>query len=213
MHPLNKDNTEEPKKRIRFKTNSSILSYNNERQSELCEDRKRRPLNQISTRKSELDEKTFKKNSWRDNQKCHKGHEKLDFNGEKYGILKKIGGGSFNSVYEVFGRDRKLHALKIVRLANQIQKSVLKEVNLLTKLAIEPRIVRLEAHEVRLTKRGVMMLLQMEHGDCSLEDIFLQPKSISVSSLIFYWESILKCVFVLHSKNIIHLDIKPSNLF
>ena len=203
---------EERKKRLRFIEENNV-SNRQEQRLEKCEDRQRRYITASIKREHNTKPKPYS-GKWKlglEMAKCQVKHEKVDVDGQKLDILKKLGGGSFSCTYEVFGKDKKLHVLKMVRLMGQVEKSVLKEVNLLTKLAIEPKIVRLEVHEVRLTRKGVMMLLLMEHGDCSISDVFLQPKSISISSLLFYWESILKCVLVLHSKNIIHLDIKPAN--
>ena len=188
-------NKEERKKRLRFKEEN--------------EENRRRSINTSAQKEQEKKSTARNVKLGTHQPKCQGKHDIVDVDGQKFDILKKLGGGNISSTYEVLGKNKKLYVLKMMKL--KVEKSVLKEVNLLTKFAIEPKVVRLEVHEVRLTRNGVMMLLLMEHGDCSIRDIFLQPKNISISSLLFYWESILKCVRVLHSKNIIHLDIKPSN--
>ena len=58
------------------------------------------------------------------------------------------------------------------------------------------------------------LFLLLERGEIDLDDVIKNLKkenNFSTSKMRFYWEQMLEAVEEVHSKGIIHADIKPAN--
>ena len=142
---------------------------------------------------------------------------KFEVNGKKVTVLRPLGEGGYSQVYEVYDKDKKIFALKIVDLSVQSDKmknDLIREIVFLEKLKNCKFVVRAFDYEIRETEDEHKMFVVMEKGDKDLFQILArhkENKTLSPARLRFYWEQMLEAVNEVHNNNIIHADIKPGN--
>ena len=91
------------------------------------------------------------------------------------------------------------------------------EVKLLERLRGNRRIITLIDYEERPKPngKGHELFVVMENGERDLANL-LKEVSASENGLTdaktkFYWEEMLEAVYVVHSENVVHSDLKPAN--
>lgn len=142
---------------------------------------------------------------------------KIYVNGHKFTILRPLGEGGYSTVYEVYSRDKKLYALKIVDLAihaDCVKQDLIREIVFLEKLKKCDLVVKAFHYELRKTEDEHKMFVLMEKGDKDFHQILEEHrnrKSLSPAKLRYFWEEMLEAVLELHENNIIHTDLKPGN--
>ncbi|KAL0209409.1 hypothetical protein RCL1_007777 [Eukaryota sp. TZLM3-RCL] len=130
----------------------------------------------------------------------------------RYEILSLIGSGQFGSVFKALDTEtNNIVAIKQVRLARfdeSIPKAVLRELTVLQSVSHSNV---LQVHEVFF--KGATVSIVSEHCFCDLVHVIKNqswPIGIpALKSLIF---QLLKGLDGLHSRGIIHRDVKPANL-
>ena len=128
---------------------------------------------------------------------------KLIFN--KYKLIKKLGEGSFGKVYKA-EYNSKYYAIKFeVREGGQ---DLLKnEATIMSYLKGSPHIPR--AHSYGFSGNYNIFVLQLL--DKSLEDIFNERQRFSLKTGAMLAYQMIEVLKYIHSKHIIHRDIKPDN--
>lgn len=118
--------------------------------------------------------------------------------------IDKIGQGSFGTVYKTFNvLDNKYYALKITNINNNED---FKECRMLSKLS-HPNIIRYYSVWSELNK----LYLQTELCNEDLKNYIINRNILSKQD-IYYFSDILKGLSYLHSNNIVHRDLKSSNI-
>eukprot|EP01134_Creolimax_fragrantissima_P002884 CFRG2884T1 len=143
------------------------------------------------------------------------GGAKADFvvNGKAYTKLQVLGKGGSSVVYLVIGSDRKINALKMVKLEGvdaQTIRSYQSEIDLLKRLQGCDNIIRL--HDSEVTSK--YLFLVMEQGEIDLAKMLKRHKGAKFSDenyLRLYWQQMLEAVQSIHHQRIIHGDLKPAN--
>uniref|UniRef100_A0AC34GVX3 Protein kinase domain-containing protein n=1 Tax=Panagrolaimus sp. ES5 TaxID=591445 RepID=A0AC34GVX3_9BILA len=142
----------------------------------------------------------------------HPGQKQYSVHGKVYTIGCELGRGGSSRVYEA-KYNNKVFAIKVVDLENVDQKIIdgyMAEVELLQNLQGEVGIIQLEDYELKDDENGRELLVVMEKGENDFQT-FLRSSDRSPHMIRYYWESMLNCVKVVHSKNIVHSDLKPAN--
>lgn len=139
----------------------------------------------------------------------------IQINSQQYEKLELLGRGGTSKVYKVRSlATKKTLAIKKVSF-DQFDESCVKgfkgEIDLLTKLKNEPRVVKLVDHTI---SDGSIFLV-MECGDLDLARV-LQTKlsletKLDFSFVKFHAMEILRCVEAVHRAGIVHSDLKPAN--
>lgn len=143
--------------------------------------------------------------------------QKVYVNGNKFTILRPLGEGGYSTVYEVYSRDKKLYALKIVDLkihADCVKQDLIREIVFLEKLKKCDLVVKAFDYELRKTEDEDKMFVLMEKGDKDFRQVLEEHRnrnSLSPAKLRYFWEEMLEAVLELHEINIIHTDLKPEN--
>ena len=91
-------------------------------------------------------------------------------------------------------------------------KGYLNEINLLSKLQGEDRIVRL--YDFEKDDDLDVLYVVMEKGDTDLASLlkeYMHTKEITEAMIKHYWTEMLHAVSVIHKCGIIHSDLKPAN--
>lgn len=129
---------------------------------------------------------------------------------KNYKISKKrIGKGSFSTVYKAYNEHNKLVAIKQIYLDNTKNKnSFLKEFNLMRKLN---HINIIKVYDIILEdKHTVYLILEyFKKGDLS---VFLKDKYLENKNIQHYSIHLKDGLEYLLSQNIIHRDLKPQNI-
>lgn len=128
----------------------------------------------------------------------------------KYKILKKLGSGGFGTVY--LAEDTILkspRALKIPHRGNAPTEKMLQESILQTKLLDHPNIVKLLTVDI-INGTLVMVMEYIEGTD--LEKIIDQRSTLDLKTAIIYFRQILSALEFAHRQQVIHRDIRPSNI-
>lgn len=142
---------------------------------------------------------------------------KYEVNGKKVTVLRPLGEGGYSQVYEVYDKEKKIYALKVVDLSVQSEKTkndLIKEILFLEKLKNCRFVVRAFDYEIQETETEHKMFVLMEKGDKDLHHILAshkESKTLSPARIRFYWEQMLLAVQEVHNNNMIHADIKPGN--
>ncbi|OBA22833.1 kinase-like protein, partial [Metschnikowia bicuspidata var. bicuspidata NRRL YB-4993] len=136
-------------------------------------------------------------------------------NSKQYEKLEVLGKGGTSKVYKVRSlSDRKAYALKKVSF-DQFDESCVRgfkgEIDLLTKLKHEPRVVSLIDHA---SSAGSLYLL-MECGDLDLahalqKRMYLDTK-LDPNFVRFHASEVFQCIQAVHNAGVVHSDLKPAN--
>lgn len=130
-----------------------------------------------------------------------------------------IGKGGFSTVYSVTDKknQRLRYALKIVRVLSNVQDEVKqnlqKEVKIMASLVNAEHVIQLLAHDADDHSSVIHILMELGQGD--LRQILMNCGDISRPldvEFVRYWGGqVLKAVNAVHSRNIVHSDLKPAN--
>lgn len=128
----------------------------------------------------------------------------------KYTIIKKIGEGSFGEVYSAYYGKQK-YAIKVeTDDVNDYNSSLINEALILSKLQGQGlRVPKIENYSSENNEN----ILIMELMGKSLEEILLQmpEKKFSIPCVCKLGYQMIDIIDSIHSLNIVHSDIKPSN--
>lgn len=144
----------------------------------------------------------------------------INVNNNAYLKLGVIGKGGSCKVYRTLSTERKIVALKMVKIAGMKRKSIegyANEIALLRRLRGNPAIIQLYDSEVDLKRK--MILLVMEPGEVDLNHVLHEQQllrskgesSININFIRLTWQQMLSAVHCIHEERIIHGDLKPAN--
>ncbi|EMS11013.1 casein kinase, putative [Entamoeba histolytica HM-3:IMSS] len=126
---------------------------------------------------------------------------------EQYRLVHKIGGGSFGEIYSAVDvTDNSKRAVKLEKNDRKPQQ-----------LAFEHRVYSLFIDEIGFPKiyhygtEGDYNTLVMQLLGPSLEDLMKAKHQLTLLSVCLIAEQLLSRFEVIHSKSIIHRDVKPNN--
>lgn len=137
-------------------------------------------------------------------------------------VLKAIGSGSFGTVHKVKSRlDGLLYAVKSTRARSKgkaHRERMLAEVFALATLSAEHSRLDHEGarHVVRYYQAWIedeRLYIQTELCDASLEKFLRQCGSLDPNAVFAFLRQLLLALDLLHSRDLVHLDIKPANIF
>lgn len=152
--------------------------------------------------------------------------------GIRYTKLECVGKGGSSKVYKVMAPNKKIFALKRIRLNGRDSEAAsgfLDEITLLTRLKGKSNIIQLIDSEVH-QKDGIIYMV-LECGDIDLArllqrheaskqerrealgDSKARDSSVEVDEnfVRLYWEQMLLAVDTIHKERIVHSDLKPAN--
>lgn len=144
----------------------------------------------------------------------------------QYTKLECVGKGGSSKVYKVMAPNKKIFALKRIRLNGRDQEAAtgfLDEITLLTRLKGKSNIIQLIDSEVH--KKDGIIYMVLECGDIDLAKLLhrheaalqerktLHGTSVDVDEnfVRMYWEQMLHAVDTIHRERIVHSDLKPAN--
>ena len=132
---------------------------------------------------------------------------------EKYFMVKKLGGGSFGTVYLVKLKENKeeLFAAKHQRCQNPGQRRyVRRELELLEVLRDHANILRLKT----FYESGLESVIVTEYlpGGELFERISSQTYELTETKCQGFMRQVMDGLIYIHSKDIVHLDLKPNNV-
>ncbi len=128
----------------------------------------------------------------------------------KYKILKKLGSGGFGTVYlaeDTFLKTNR--ALKIPHRGGTQLEKLLQESVVQTKLLDHPNIVKLLT--VDLIDNNIVMVMEYVKGT-DLEKVLDERNRLSVQGALYYLRQLLSALAFAHQNQVIHRDIRPSNI-
>ncbi|EFN53107.1 hypothetical protein CHLNCDRAFT_10750, partial [Chlorella variabilis] len=128
-----------------------------------------------------------------------------------YTKLECVGRGGSSKVYKVMAPNRKIFALKRIRLQGRDAEAAsgfLDEIKLLNSLAGKSNIIQLIDSEV--CSCGLIYMV-LEFGDIDLARLLQVPEGIDENFIRLYWEQMLQAVDTIHRERIVHSDLKPAN--
>ncbi|TKR60494.1 hypothetical protein L596_027734 [Steinernema carpocapsae] len=150
----------------------------------------------------------------RTDKKKSRPNRTVTVQGVKYDAIQELGKGGSSVVHQVISEEGKVFAIKTVDLTDaedMTRKSYLNEIKLLSKLQGSRYIIKLYAYELQ----GDYLHVVMEKGDGDLLSYLknrrAHEKKINGYTIKFLWGEMLKCVKVIHDKNVVHSDLKPAN--
>ena len=152
--------------------------------------------------------------------------------GIEYTKLECVGKGGSSKVYKVMAPNKKIFALKRIRLNGRDQEAAtgfLDEITLLARLKGKSNIIQLIDSEVH--KREGIIYMVLECGDIDLAKLLQRheaalqerrrgngsnPSStgehyVDENFVRMYWEQMLHAVDTIHRERIVHSDLKPAN--
>ncbi|KAG2388585.1 hypothetical protein C9374_000024 [Naegleria lovaniensis] len=146
----------------------------------------------------------------------------VKINNREYGVMRKIGVGGSCSVYKCIDLEKNEEvAIKHIKIDKtddaSIVKGFLDEAKLLESLRdddVNNNIIRLIDYEHRPHRSRDEILLVMELGSHDFNTILKKHNKdnpFTIDELKQYWRQMLEAVAFIHSKKIVHTDIKPSN--
>ena len=127
----------------------------------------------------------------------------------EYKLLKKIGQGSFGSIYEAESlTSKKLYAIKLEDMKQN--QNILEEESIILSYLNMPRVPRIKSFGYK----GTFIILVMELLGKSLDKIFneLPSKKMSLRCVCNLALQLLSILEIMHNNNVIHRDIKPGNI-
>jgi hypothetical protein len=130
--------------------------------------------------------------------------------------LENIGNGSYGSVYKVYHKyEKNLYAIKKVHITNELLKDntdIFREIQLFSKLN-HKNIVRYYSSWLDESDNKPTLYIQMELCESTFRDYLNSIRdNEGIEKRIFYFTQIVEGIKYLHDNNIIHRDVKPSNI-
>jgi len=151
--------------------------------------------------------------------------------GIKYTKLECVGKGGSSKVYKVMAPNKKIFALKRIRLNGRDEEAAsgfLDEITLLTRLLGKSNIIQLIDSEVH--RRDGIIYMVLECGDIDLARLLQRHEAarqerrtaqgakttgsaieVDENFVRMYWEQMLHAVDTIHRERIVHSDLKPAN--
>lgn len=134
--------------------------------------------------------------------------------GKQFQAVEKLGKGTYGSVYKAVRLGGEPVAIKKIKLdveSEGIPSTALREIAILKKMN-HPNIVRIL--DLALTERNIELCLEYCHYDLKkFIDYYKDDSKVYNQNLIkFVMYQILKATDFLHSKKILHRDLKPQNI-
>ncbi|KAI6219499.1 Protein kinase domain-containing protein [Aphelenchoides fujianensis] len=144
-----------------------------------------------------------------------KSGAKVMVNQRTYVVDSFIGSGGSCCVYKaaVDGDRENAVALKIVDVTKadrEMVKIFKNEIKFLRMLQDDAHVIKM--YDSQVTENSIYVV--MELGETNFKD-FIKNRTAQrrhdAETICFYWREMVKCVSVIHSKNIVHADLKPAN--
>ncbi len=153
--------------------------------------------------------------------------------GVQYTKLECVGKGGSSKVYKVMAPNKKIFALKRIRLNGRDQEAAtgfLDEITLLARLRGKSNIIQLIDSEVH--RRDGIIYMVLECGDIDLAKLLQRHEAalqerrrgngggnppnagehfVDENFVRLYWEQMLHAVDTIHRERIVHSDLKPAN--
>ncbi|KAJ9601503.1 hypothetical protein L9F63_000342 [Diploptera punctata] len=137
-------------------------------------------------------------------------------NGKNYEIQSILGRGGSSKVYQVLDPETSCQlAMKEVDLSfgeKSVIEGYLQEIDLLKKMQDSESVIKMCDYEYIKAKEKLYVI--MEKGETDLSKLIkniTKTKPMPIITVVYYWVEMLRAVKDIHAKNIIHLDLKPSN--
>ncbi|KAI1707918.1 protein kinase domain-containing protein [Ditylenchus destructor] len=144
--------------------------------------------------------------------------QRMKINDKSYTLLTLLGKGGSSRVYQALDEnpnDPKCVAIKCVDMSSAdeyLRKAFENEIKLLESLQGSPYVIRMYDYEQRNNKLYVVLekgesdfatFMQYQVGEkrVTIDDTFIK----------YHWQQMLRCVKVIHDRNIVHSDLKPAN--
>eukprot|EP00898_Chlorokybus_atmophyticus_P003937 jgi/Chlat1/4544/Chrsp29S04592 len=137
-------------------------------------------------------------------------------NGVRYTKLECVGKGGSSKVFKVIAPNRKIYAVKRIRLNGRDGESAtgfLAEIDKLQQFKGHHYIIQLIDSQV-LTQDGLIYMV-LEYGETDLaRQLAVRAREGRVNDnnfLRYYWQQMLEAVATIHKGRIVHQDLKPAN--
>ncbi|KAH8885112.1 kinase-like protein [Thozetella sp. PMI_491] len=142
----------------------------------------------------------------------------LRVNGRVYTRIDCLGRGGSSKVYRVAAESGNMLALKRVALENADEHTVKGfkgEIDLLKRLRGLDRVIQLIDYEMNDEKQ--MLSVLMEAGELDFNTLLKSrqstPEGAKLDTVFIrhYWKEMLECVQQVHTRDVVHSDLKPAN--
>jgi serine/threonine-protein kinase TTK/MPS1 len=134
-------------------------------------------------------------------------------NGKPYFQLEVIGSGGSSEVSRVLSKDKKVYALKKIKVEQGNAGHVANyrnEIALLKRLRGRRQVIELIDSEEDTKNSNIYMVFEL--GQCDLAQYLkLYRDTLDENATRYYWRQILECTQICHEEHVIHLDLKPAN--
>eukprot|EP01080_Neovahlkampfia_damariscottae_P002588 gene2588-3549_t len=132
-----------------------------------------------------------------------------------YKLISVLGEGGFGTVYRAISqKNGQYYAIKVMEAPNMDEiTTISSEISIMKKLE-HPNLVKIEQTFFQVVNKNLLKIyIVMELCDCSL-DLFLSIQESPIPNyLVLKWfVELLSALSMVHSKNIVHSDIKPGNI-
>ena len=127
----------------------------------------------------------------------------------RYKLVKKIGSGSFGSVYKAIDIDKNKYVAVKVESKKSSKKRLAHEINIYNNFSYSRYVPKI----IWYGSETNYNFLVMEYMGSNLEKLFdIHNKKFSLKTIIMLTIDLLKILEYIHSNNIIHRDLKPDNI-
>ena len=133
---------------------------------------------------------------------------------DSYRQICQIGEGAFGRVYKAYDRNNKVVAIKYIKFENEeegIPSSALREISLLKTLKQHPNIVPLIDVIYKPKQQSLKIIFEYYEQDLK-KFISSKQYKIDEKKIKMIIKKIINGVCYIHSKRILHRDLKPQNI-